>query len=194
MHYALPNTDPVHKISIVPRGMAGGYTMALPEEDRSYKSKNEFLDEMRILYGGRAAEQIVFGDITTGASNDIERATAIAHAIVTRFGMNEKFGPILLDNTKEGDYFQQKYYSDVTGKEVDEEIFKIVQTMYKETLETITKYYDKLDAVAKALLAREHLNREEFEAIMKGEPIPAESEEVEKVEDISEVGNVEIEE
>ena len=115
MHYALPNTDPVHKISIVPRGMAGGYTMALPEEDRSYKSKSEFLDEMRILYGGRAAEQIVFGDITTGASNDIERATAIAHAIVTRFGMNEKFGPILLDNTKEGDYFQQKYYSDVTA-------------------------------------------------------------------------------
>lgn len=181
MHYALPNTDPVHKISIVPRGMAGGYTMALPEEDRSYKSKSEFLDEMRILYGGRAAEQIVFGDITTGASNDIERATAIAHAIVTRFGMNEKFGPILLDNTKEGDYFQQKYYSDVTGKEVDEEILKIVRTMYKETLDTITKYYDRLDAVAKALLEKEHLNREEFEAIMKGEDILSE-----KVEEIVE--------
>ena len=180
MHYALPNTDPVHKISIVPRGMAGGYTMALPEEDRSYKSKSEFLDEMRILYGGRA-EQIVFGDITTGASNDIERATAIAHAIVTRFGMNEKFGPILLDNTKEGDYFQQKYYSDVTGKEVDEEILKIVRTMYKETLDTITKYYDRLDAVAKALLEKEHLNREEFEAIMKGEDILSE-----KVEEIVE--------
>ena len=136
---------------------------------------------MRILYGGRAAEQIVFGDITTGASNDIERATAIAHAIVTRFGMNEKFGPILLDNTKEGDYFQQKYYSDVTGKEVDEEILKIVRTMYKETLDTITKYYDRLDAVAKALLEKEHLNREEFEAIMKGEDILSE-----KVEEIVE--------
>lgn len=171
MHYALPNTDPVHKISIVPRGMAGGYTMALPEEDRSYKSKNEFLDEMRILYGGRAAEQIVFGDITTGASNDIERATAIAHAIVTRFGMTTKFGPILLDNTKEGDYFQQKYYSDITGKEVDQEILSIVNTMYKETLDTLTRYYDKLDAVAKALLVKEHLNREEFEAIMKGEVV-----------------------
>ena len=177
----LKHSDPVHEISIIPRGMAGGYTMALPEEDRSYKSKSEFLDEMRILYGGRAAEQIVFGDITTGASNDIERATAIAHAIVTRFGMNEKFGPILLDNTKEGDYFQQKYYSDVTGKEVDEEILKIVRTMYKETLDTITKYYDRLDAVAKALLEKEHLNREEFEAIMKGEDILSE-----KVEEIVE--------
>lgn len=139
---------------------------------------------MRILYGGRAAEQIVFGDITTGASNDIERATAIAHAIVTRFGMNEKFGPILLDNTKEGDYFQQKYYSDVTGKEVDEEILKIVKTMYNETLDTINKYYDRLDAVAKALLVREHLNREEFEAIMRGEDILAENKE-EKVEEVT---------
>ena len=95
--------------------------------------------------------------------------------------MNEKFGPILLDNTKEGDYFQQKYYSDVTGKEVDEEILKIVRTLYKETLDTITKYYDRLDAVAKALLEKEHLNREEFEAIMKGEDILSE-----KVEEIVE--------
>lgn len=171
MHYVLPNADPVHKITIIPRGLAGGYTMALPEEDRSYKSKAEFMDEMMILYGGRAAEKLTFGDITTGASNDIERATAIAHAIVTRFGMNDKFGPILLDNTKEGDYFQQKYYSDTTGKEVDEEIFKLVNTLYKQTLDELTKHYEQLDKVARALLKQEHLDRVEFEAIMRGEDL-----------------------
>lgn len=191
MHYALPNSDPVHKITIVPRGMAGGYTMALPEEDRSYKSKNEFLDDMRILYGGRAAEQLVFGDITTGASNDIERATAIAHAIVTRFGMNEKFGPILLDNTKEGDYFQQKYYSDVTGKEVDQEIFNLVKTMYSETLTTLRDNYDKLDRLAKTLLEKEHVNREEFEAIMQDKPLPTEEVKKDEIETPTVVEDVE---
>lgn len=171
MHYLLPNTDPVHKITIVPRGMAGGFTMALPEEERSYKFKSEFFDDMRILFGGRAAEQIVFNDITTGASNDIERATAIAHAVVTRFGMTAKFGPMLLDNTKEGDLFQQKYYSDTTGKEVDDEIRGIISSMYAETLDMLQKNYDSLDRVAKALLEKETLNREDFEAIMRGENI-----------------------
>ena len=171
MHYLLPNTDPVHKITIVPRGMAGGFTMALPEEERSYKFKSEFFDDIRVLFGGRAAEQIVFNDITTGASNDIERATAIAHAIVTRFGMTSKFGPILLDNTKEGDLFQQKYYSDTTGKEVDDEIRGIISTAYTETLDMIKKNYQYLDNVAKALLEKETLVREEFEAIMQGKTL-----------------------
>ena len=171
MHYLLPNTDPVHKITIVPRGMAGGFTMALPEEERSYKFKSEFFDDIRVLFGGRAAEQIVFNDITTGASNDIERATAIAHAIVTRFGMTSKFGPMLLDNTKEGDLFQQKYYSDTTGKEVDDEIRGIISTAYTETLDMIKKNYQYLDNVAKALLEKETLVREEFEAIMQGKTL-----------------------
>lgn len=171
MHYLLPNTDPVHKITIVPRGMAGGFTMALPEEERSYKFKSEFFDDIRVLFGGRAAEQIVFNDITTGASNDIERATTIAHAIVTRFGMTSKFGPMLLDNTKEGDLFQQKYYSDTTGKEVDDEIRGIISTAYTETLDMIKKNYQYLDNVAKALLEKETLVREEFEAIMQGKTL-----------------------
>ena len=171
MHYLLPNTDPVHKITIVPRGMAGGFTMALPEEERSYKFKSEFFDDIRVLFGGRAAEQIVFNDITTGASNDIERATAIAHAIVTRFGMTSKFGTMLLDNTKEGDLFQQKYYSDTTGKEVDDEIRGIISTAYTETLDMIKKNYQYLDNVAKALLEKETLVREEFEAIMQGKTL-----------------------
>lgn len=187
MHYLLPNTDPVHKITIVPRGMAGGFTMALPEEERSYKFKSEFLDEIRILFGGRAAEQIVFNDITTGASNDIERATAIAHALVTRFGMNSKFGPMLLDNTKEGDLFQQKYYSDTTGKEVDDEIRKIISDMYAETIKMLQENYDSLDRVSKALLEKETLNREEFESLMRGEDIfKAKEVEAEKVETVKE--------
>lgn len=194
MHYLLPNTDPVHKITIVPRGMAGGFTMALPEEERSYKFKSEFLDDIRVLFGGRAAEQIVFNDITTGASNDIERATAIAHALVTRFGMTSKFGPMLLDNTKEGDLFQQKYYSDTTGKEVDDEIRGIISEMYAETIKMLQENYDSLDRVAKALLEKETLNREDFEALMRGEDIfkSKESEEV-KVETSEEVESEKIE-
>ena len=194
MHYLLPNTDPVHKITIVPRGMAGGFTMALPEEERSYKFKSEFLDDMRVLFGGRAAEQIVFNDITTGASNDIERATAIAHALVTRFGMTSKFGPMLLDNTKEGDLFQQKYYSDTTGKEVDDEIRGIISEMYAETIKMLQENYDSLDRVAKALLEKETLNREDFEALMRGEDIfKSKENEEEKVETSEEVESEKIE-
>lgn len=195
MHYLLPNTDPVHKITIVPRGMAGGFTMALPEEERSYKFKSEFLDDMRVLFGGRAAEQIVFNDITTGASNDIERATAIAHALVTRFGMTSKFGPMLLDNTKEGDLFQQKYYSDTTGKEVDDEIRGIISEMYTETIKMLQENYNSLDRVAKALLEKETLNREDFEALMRGEDIFKTKEDEElKVEDTEKVESEKVEE
>lgn len=171
MFYLLPDTEPVHKITIVPRGYAGGYTLPIREEEKMYATKSGFLNDMRIYYGGRAAEEIIFGDITTGASNDIERATGIAHSIVTKYGMNSKFGPILLDNTKEGDYFQQKYYSDITGKEVDQEIFKLVNEMYNETVNLLAANKDKLIAVAETLLIKETLNRNEFEAIMRGETL-----------------------
>lgn len=171
MHYLLPDTAPVHKITIVPRGRAGGYTMSLDDEEKMYKTKSGYISEMKTLYGGRAAEEIVFGveNITTGASNDIERATAIARAMVTRFGMTEKFGPILLDNTQPDDYYQRKYYSDVSGKEIDEEIRKIVNENYQATVQLLKDNFDKLDAVAKILLERETIYREEFEKIMNGE-------------------------
>ncbi len=167
----LNDTDPVHKVTIIPRGAAGGYTMALPEEDRHYYSKEWFINKMKMCYGGRAADELVSNELTTGASQDIKVATSIAHGIVTKYGMNEKFGPILLDGTNEGDVFQQKYYSDVTGKEVDEEIIKLVKETYRETVQALIDNRDKLDALAMALCERETIMREEFEALMRGEKL-----------------------
>lgn len=165
------DTDPVHKVTIIPRGFAGGYTMSLPEEDRYYYSKEWFINRMKMCYGGRAADELVSKELTTGASQDIKVATSIAQGIVTRYGMNEKFGPILLDGTNEGDMFQQKYYSDATGKEVDEEIIKLVKETYRETVQALIDNRDKLDALAMALCERETIMREDFEALMRGEKL-----------------------
>lgn len=181
----IPYTEPVHKVTVVPRGMAAlGYTMTLPSEDRYLKSKNEYLAELRTLLGGRAAEEVVFGDITTGASNDIERATAIAHAMVTKFGMTEKFGPILLDNTKEGDMFMQKYYSDSTGKEIDAEISGIINDAYTEVKQLLRDNYDLLDRISKILLDRETITGDELNILIEGgelEPILGKAEAKEAV-------------
>ncbi|GLI55857.1 ATP-dependent zinc metalloprotease FtsH [Propionigenium maris DSM 9537] len=165
----IPHTEPVHKVTVVPRGMAAlGYTMTLPTEDRYLKSKNEYLAELRTLLGGRAAEEVVFGDITTGASNDIERATAIAHAMVTKFGMTEKFGPILLDNTKEGDMFMQKYYSEATGKEIDAEISGLINEAYTEVKQLLRDNYALLDSISKTLLERETITGDELNILIEG--------------------------
>lgn len=165
----IPHTQPVHKVTVVPRGMAAlGYTMTLPTEDRYLKSKNEYLAELRTLLGGRAAEEVVFGDITTGASNDIERATAIAHAMVTKFGMTEKFGPILLDNTKEGDMFMQKYYSEATGKEIDAEISGLINEAYTDVKVLLRENYGLLDSIAKTLLERETITGDELNILIEG--------------------------
>ncbi len=165
----IPHTEPVHKVTVVPRGMAAlGYTMTLPTEDRYLKSKNEYLAELRTLLGGRAAEEVVFGDITTGASNDIERATAIAHAMVTKFGMTDKFGPILLDNTKEGDMFMQKYYSEATGKEIDAEISGLINDAYTEVKQLLRDNYDLLDSISKTLLERETITGDELNILIEG--------------------------
>ncbi|MDU1912304.1 ATP-dependent zinc metalloprotease FtsH [Fusobacterium sp.] len=169
--HLLPNTNPVHKVTIVPRGRAGGFTMSLPEEEKGYYFKSEFLSQIKYALGGRAAEQIVFNDITTGASGDIQSVTNIVHGMVKVYGMSDKFGPILLDGTREGDLFQQKYYSEETGKDIDEEILSIVNTQYQETLKLLEDNFDKLDIVAKALLEKETLNREEFEALMNGKTL-----------------------
>ncbi len=167
----LNDTDPVHKVTIIPRGMAGGYTMSLPNEDRYYYSKEWFVNRMKMAYGGRAADELVSGELNTGASSDIQHATAIAHNIVTRYGMNEKFGPILLDGTNEGDMFQSKYYSDATGKEVDEEIIKLVKTTYAETVQALKDNRDKLDRLAHALCERETIMQEEFKMLMEGKEL-----------------------
>ena len=168
----LNDTDPVHKVTIIPRGMAGGYTMSLPNEDRYYYSKDWFINRMKMAYGGRAADELVSGELNTGASSDIQHATSIAHSIVTKYGMNEKFGPILLDATNEGDMFQSKYYSDITGKEVDEEIIKLVKVTYAETIQALKDNRDKLDRLAHALCERETIMEEEFEMLMEGKELP----------------------
>jgi cell division protease FtsH len=161
--------DPVHKVTIVPRGMAAlGYTMSLPTEDRYLRSKKEYLADLRGLLGGRAAEEVVFGDITTGASNDIERATGIAHAMVTKLGMSDRFGPVLLDATKDGDMFQNKIYGEETAKSIDEEIRKMINEAYDEVKTTLRDNYDLLDKISKALLERETITGEELNILMDG--------------------------
>ncbi len=167
-----PHTEPVHKVTIIPRGMAAlGYTMTLPTEDRYLKSKNEFLSELVTLLGGRASEEVVFGDITTGASNDIERATAIAHAMVTKYGMSEKFGPIMLDNTREGDMFQQKLYGEVTAKEIDDEIRGLVSNAYTRAKEILTDNRETLETITQALLRLETITGEELDEMLEGKTV-----------------------
>ncbi|WP_304488674.1 ATP-dependent zinc metalloprotease FtsH [Cetobacterium sp. 8H] len=167
-----PHTEPVHKVTIIPRGMAAlGYTMTLPTEDRYLKSKNEFLSELVTLLGGRASEEVVFGDITTGASNDIERATAIAHAMVTKYGMSEKFGPIMLDNTREGDMFQQKLYGEVTAKEIDDEIRGLVSNAYLKAKEILTENRETLETITQALLRLETITGEELDEMLQGKTV-----------------------
>ncbi|WP_297595860.1 ATP-dependent zinc metalloprotease FtsH [uncultured Cetobacterium sp.] len=167
-----PHTEPVHKVTIIPRGMAAlGYTMTLPTEDRYLKSKNEFLSELVTLLGGRASEEVVFGDITTGASNDIERATAIAHAMVTKYGMSEKFGPIMLDNTREGDMFQQKLYGEVTAKEIDDEIRGLVSNAYTRAKEILTDNRETLETITQALLRLETITGEELDEMLQGKTV-----------------------
>ncbi|MGL5088248.1 MAG: ATP-dependent zinc metalloprotease FtsH [Cetobacterium sp.] len=167
-----PHTEPVHKVTIIPRGMAAlGYTMTLPTEDRYLKSKNEFLSELVTLLGGRAAEEIVFGDITTGASNDIERATAIAHGMVTKYGMSDKFGPIMLDATREGDMFPQKLYGETTSKEIDDEIRSLVSNAYLKAKEILTENRDILEIITQALLRLETINGIELDQMLAGKTV-----------------------
>lgn len=168
VNYIQGGETKVHKITMIPRGPAGGYTMPLPAEERMYHSKKQFLDEMSELYGGRAAEEIIFGKeyITTGASSDIQRATAIARYIVTQIGMDEKFGPILLDGTQDGDMFQRKYYSEQTGKEIDDEIRRLVKERYQKAIDILNENRSKLEEVTRTLLEKETIMGPEFEAIM----------------------------
>lgn len=145
--------------------------MSLPAEEKNYQTKQDLLDFMVFAYGGRAAEEIVFGkeNISTGAGNDIQRATAYAQAIVTRFGMDEEFGPILLDGTQEGDMFQRKYYSEQTGKEIDDVVRKIIKTQYQKTLDILNQNREKLEEITKVILEKETIMGDEFEKIMSSD-------------------------
>ncbi len=173
----LPSQDPVHQISIIPRGRAGGYTMSLPEEDRYYMTKQTMLDEIIVLLGGRAAEKIILDDISTGASNDIERASKIARQMVTKFGMSDKIGPISFGNESNEvflgkDFVQSRSVSERVASEIDDEIMHIIETKYEECLKLISENKDKLECVAAALMEREKLSGEEFEILFAGGELP----------------------
>ena len=175
--FYLEHTDPVHQISIIPRGMAGGYTLYRPVEDKNYTSKNEMLDNLVSLLGGRVAEALVLGDISTGASNDIERATEIARSMVTKYGMSEKLGPIAFggDNNEVflgKNYGQVRNYSESVASEIDAEIESIIRNAYNRTEKLLTEHMDKLHIIAKNLFENEKMTGEEFAKIM--EDVPAE--------------------
>ncbi len=169
--YFCETQDPVHEISIVPRGYAGGYTMSLPVEDRNYVTKGYMEEELCTLLGGRVAEAIVLGDISTGASNDLERATKIARNMVTRYGFSEKLGPVVYGSSENEvflgrDYGQSKHYSDDIASDIDSEIRRLVDEAYEKTESILREHRDKLDAVAAVLMEKEKVSGKEFADIM----------------------------
>ncbi len=166
----LPTQDPVHQISIVPRGMAGGYTMYRPTEDKSFMSRTEMVENIISLLGGRVAEKLELDDISTGASNDIERATKIARDMVTKYGMSERIGTITLGQNQEEvflgrDFAQSKEYSEETANIIDEEVKSIIDFAYKKAAEILQANMDKLNTVANILLEKEKIDGEEFAQI-----------------------------
>ena len=170
----LPTQDKVHQISIVPRGMAGGYTMYRPAEDKSFRSKTEMEESIVSLLGGRVAEKLILDDISTGASNDIERATAISRAMVTKYGMSERLGTITFGADQEEvflgrDLAHAKEYSEETAAIIDEEVKKIVDAGYEKAINILSEHVDKLHAVAKVLLEKEKIDGDEFDKIFAEE-------------------------
>ncbi len=166
----LPSQDPVHQVSIIPRGRAGGYTMSLPSEDKYYNTKNDMLDDIIVLLGGRVAEKLVLDDISTGASNDIERASKIARQMVTKFGMSDKLGPINYGSDSNEifigrDFAHSKNFSEKVSAEIDDEVRSIINNCYNRCFSMIKENNDKLEAVAQALIEKEKISGEEFEQI-----------------------------
>ncbi|MEM1485628.1 ATP-dependent zinc metalloprotease FtsH [Oscillospiraceae bacterium PP1C4] len=175
--YYLPTQDPVHQISIVPRGMAGGYTLSLPGEDKSYVTKREMNEDIVTLLGGRMAEKLVLEDISTGASNDIERATKVARSMIMRYGFSEKLGPIVYGHDDNEvflgrDFNSTPSYSENVAAEIDAEIREIIDTAYERSRDILTEHMDQLHQVAKFLFEHEKMAGNEFEAMMKGEQLP----------------------
>ncbi len=171
----LPKCDPVAKVTIISRGMALGYTMALPQEDRYLQSKSEFEDKIAGLLGGNASERLIFGDTTTGASNDIEKATDLARRMVTEFGMSDKLGPLSFGKRDELVFLgreigEQRNYSDEVARTIDEEVRAIIDRAYERASEVLTTHRDKLVALAEKLVAEETVDAEGFEALFSDIP------------------------
>jgi len=182
----LPTQDPVHQISIIPRGRAGGYNLNLPAEDRSYNSKSEMLEEIVALLGGRVAEQLILDDISTGASNDIERASDIVRKLVTKYGMSERLGPITYGSQNDEvflgrDYTTMRNYSEKIASQIDDEVQRYIQDAYKKCEDILRENMDSLHAVANYLLKHETMDGEIFLRIMNGDDIAQiEADEAEK--------------
>ncbi len=175
---SIPGSDPVHQITIIPRGMAGGFTMSLPLEDRFFETKGNMLNDIKHLLGGRVAEELKLDDISTGASNDLERSTAIARAMITKYGFSKKLGPVSFSSNDEvflgRDFSTKQNYSEEISSEIDKEIKEILEESYAETKKILTQNDERLENVARALLLVETLDGEQFERLYNMEVTPEE--------------------
>ena len=173
--YCLPTQDPVHMITIVPRGMAGGMTISLPQDDQTFVSKSEMFETIVGFLGGRVAEQLKLDDISTGASNDIQRATAIARDMVSKYAMSDTLGPVCYSSGNEvfigRDYEKTKSYSEAVAGRIDDEVQSILTAAYQKCTDILKTHDDKLEAVASYLMAHNNMGRPQFEAVMEGKPI-----------------------
>ncbi|MCL5981654.1 MAG: ATP-dependent zinc metalloprotease FtsH [Firmicutes bacterium] len=175
--YLLPHTDPVHKVSIIPRGRSGGYTLMLPEQDRYYMTKSELLDRVTMLLAGRVAEKMVLNEISTGAQNDLERATSIVRQMIMEYGMSDQLGPITLGKKQHEQVFlgrdlaRDRDFSEEIARAIDKEIRATMDDCYKNAEEIIKNNRDKLDLLANGLLEQESLDAEEIAALMEGKPL-----------------------
>jgi cell division protease FtsH len=171
----LENTDPVHKISVVSRGQALGYTISLPTEDKFLTTKAELEDSLAMTLGGRAAEEVVFGEITTGAANDLEKSTTVAKQMVMRYGMSEELGPRVLGHNQAmpflgREFSQEPDYSEEVARQIDAEIRRIIEEAHERARQILRDHRDQLDRIATILIQRETIEREEFEALLDGVP------------------------
>lgn len=170
--YLLPNADPVHKVSIIPRGRAGGYTLLLPKEDRYYMTRSMLLDQIAMLLGGRVAEDLVLKEISTGAQNDLERATELARKMIMEYGMSERLGPLTLGRKQEAvflgrDIARDRNYSEEVAYAIDEEVRKIIDKCYNAAKKYLSDHIDALHAIADRLMEKETIEAEEFREIME---------------------------
>ena len=173
-HFYTPHTDDVHEVSIIPRGMAGGYTMSLPETDKSFVTKKEMEENIIALLGGRVAEQLFLDDISTGASNDLERATKTARSMVTKYGFSEKIGPVVYGGNDQDEVFLGRdfnsppSYSDEVASKIDSEVRNIIESAYAKTAEILNSHKDQMHILAKYLLRNEKIERDDFKHLMEG--------------------------
>jgi cell division protease FtsH len=173
--HLLPNSDPVHKVSIISRGQALGYTISLPTEDKFLTTRAELNDTMAMTLGGRAAEEIVFGEITTGASNDLEKVTETAKQMVMRFGMSERLGPRVFGHDRSQPFLGREFsaepdYSDEVAREIDDEVRRIVEDAHQTSKDILSEHREQLDTISRILLERETIEADEFVALLEGKP------------------------